>query len=123
MAYMKHFHAHIYFEPNCIESARTCSEKADSSGLFTFVKIHEKPVGPHTIGMIEVHFSDQVYPTALGWLEVNRGAFSVLVHQDTGNDLEDHTNGARWLGEVVPLDFGFFELIKVKPGLRIHRPK
>lgn len=106
---MKHFHAHIYFEPNRLENARTCSVNADLIGLFDFVKLHERPIGPHPTGMIEAHFTESSYASALAWLETNRGDFSVLIHQATGDDLKDHTNGIRWLGKELPLNFDFFE--------------
>ena len=117
---MKRFHVHIYFEPSALENARLLADRAEQTRLFTFVKLHEQAIGPHPTGMIEGHFNEPSYVPVLNWLEGNRGAFSVLIHHDTGNDFIDHTAGARWLGEEMPLDFNFFELIQVHPELRIH---
>lgn len=62
---MKHFHIHVYFEPNCLEIARRWSARADLAGLFEFVKFHEKLVGPHPTGMIEAHFNESDYTSVL----------------------------------------------------------
>jgi len=120
---MKHFHIHIYFEENCLEAARTLSASASQVGLFELVKFHEQPVGPHSTGMIEAHFSEPAYPAVLEWAKANRGLFSVLIHQDTGDDHKDHTDGIHWLGKELPLKFDFFELILERPEFRIHQPK
>ncbi len=119
---MRHFHAHIYFEPNRLESARLLSERAELSGLFGFVQLRGQPVGPHPTGMIEAHFRESAHASVLVWLEANRGDFSVLVHEDSGDDFRDHTDGARWLGEGLPLKFDFFALIQENPELRVHKP-
>lgn len=117
---MKHFHAHIYFKPSSLEQAHICKANAEQSEIFEIVKFYEKAVGPHARGMIEAHFSEPICPAAIAWLEANRGEFSVLIHQDTGDDVKDHTDGIRWLGEVLPIDFDFFELILSRPDLRIN---
>lgn len=123
MPEMKRFHVHIYFEENCLEAARVLKATANQVGLFEFVKFHEQPVGPHSTGMIEAHFNESAYTNVLEWVEASRGAFSALIHQDTGDDYKDHTDGIRWLGKELPLKFGFFDLILGSPELRIHQPK
>ena len=117
---MKHYHAHVYFEARHLDEARTWSAQAEGSGVFELVKFHARPVGPHPTGMVEAHFGEAQYEAALEWLDKNRGDFSVLVHRDTGDDYADHTNGIRWLGKSVPLDFGFFDLIQSRPDLKIN---
>jgi aromatic ring-cleaving dioxygenase len=39
----------------------------------------------------------------LPWLLLNRGELSVLVHPLTGNDYDDHSRFALWLGTPLPL--------------------
>lgn len=119
---MRLFHAHIYFEPDRLENARLLVARADLTGLFGLVKLHGQPIGPHPTGMIETHFGESAHASVLAWLEANRGDFSVLVHEDSGDDFRDHTDGARWLGKGLPLKFGFFELIQANPELRVHQP-
>ena len=88
---------------------------------FESVKIQEKPVVPHPTGMIEIHFGEPCYNKVIEWLNVNRGVLTAMVHEDTGDDFKDHTDGIRWLGKELPLDFSFFELILERPDLRIHQ--
>jgi aromatic ring-cleaving dioxygenase len=37
-------------------------------------------------------------------ITAQRNGLSVLLHESINNDLRDHTEGARWLGEPVALD-------------------
>lgn len=117
----KRFHAHIYFEPKDLEGARSLAERARTINQFQFVTLSEIPIGPHPMGMIEIHFSEPSQSVAIDWIKNNRGSFSVLIHQDTGDDVKDHTENIQWLGPTVPLDFSFFELIRRRPDLRVHK--
>ena len=114
---MKHFHAHIYFAPENLKAVRSLAEQVHGSNLFEFVKLHEQKVGPHPTGMIEAHFGEASYVSALEWMNANCRSFSTLIHQDTGDDLKDHTENILWLGPALPLDFAFFELIQMRPDL------
>jgi aromatic ring-cleaving dioxygenase len=38
---------------------------------------------------------------------LNRGAMSVLVHPETGDEVADHTAHALWLGAQLPIDVEF----------------
>lgn len=117
---MNNFHVHIYFEPESLEKARFLAGRARLTNLFEFVKIHEQPLGPHPMGMVECHFCAPSYISVLDWVEGNRGSFSALIHPDTGDDFKDHTDGVQWLGRELPLDFDFFGLIQLRPEFRIH---
>lgn len=94
---------------------------AQLSSLFDVIELYEQPIGPHPRGMIEMHFGEPCRTKAIEWLETHHDHFSVLIHEDTGDDVKDHTYNIRWLGPVLPIDFGFFELIKIRPDLRIHQ--
>ena len=56
----------------------------------------------------------------MDFLKAHHGELSVLIHQDTGDDAIDHSENIVCLGEPVVLDFGFFELIKSRPDLKIN---
>src|SRR4051812_8926505 len=112
---MKRFHAHIYFESENLELGLALAERAHSVKLFESVMCHEQPVGPHPTAMIEVQFGEPSYTSVLEWIEANRGSFSVLIHQDTGDDFKDHSEGIQWIGKKLLLDFAFFELIQARP--------
>ena len=44
----------------------------------------------------------------IAWLDENRGGLDILVHGLTGNDLEDHTTHAAWLGDAARLNLEVF---------------
>lgn len=118
---MKSYHAHVYFHSDELEAARSFRARASSQTQFDFSGIAERPVGPHPLGMVELHFNETQLNWARTWLEQNRKAFSVLIHEDTADDIKDHTENIQWLGAPVKLDFSFFELIKTRPDLVIHK--
>ena len=118
---MQHFHAHVYFLPADLMIAQVFAEKASLNSVFHYVKLYEKAVGPHPMAMIELHFGEQASAAAAHWIEVNHQKFSVLIHEDTGDDVKDHSEYIRWIGPSLPIDLGFFELIKSRPDLRVHQ--
>ncbi len=123
---MKLFHAHVYFTGTETTQAYDLSYKAKQTKLFDFIKLHERAVGPHPTPMIEMHFSSEhttapAYEQVKEWLNKNRGTLSVLIHEETGDDFKDHSQNILWLGQAVPLDFGFFTLIQTRPDLKVHK--
>ena len=42
------------------------------------------------------------------YLTVNRNTNTVLLHESINDDLRDHTDGARWLGEALTLKLDIF---------------
>lgn len=117
---MKHFHVHIYFEDRELEQAHRLQQTARFFKAFDKVKLEKKAIGPHPSGMIELHFWEIYFSDVTAWLETNRGSFTAMIHEDTGDDFKDHTDGIHWLGPKKPLDFSFFELILKRPELKIH---
>lgn len=121
VACMNRYHAHIYFGSKDLELARSLSERARATAFFDTVKLFEQPIGPHPTGMIETNFSEPSYNSAVEWIDSNRGTFSALIHHDTGDDIKDHTDNIRWLGQEHTLNFNFFKLIQERPELRINK--
>ena len=115
---MKQYHAHIYFQDHEIVQIKKLKQEANKSPLQVW-QLFEHCVGPHSLPMLELHFGSEEETEALRWLMDNRGEFSVLIHEDTGDDLKDHEH-ARWLGQALPLYFQFFESVKQNPSLAIH---
>src|SRR4051812_19525022 len=103
------YHAHIYFPQNEVDFARAFYKEASKQPYFDFYGMVEQPIGPHPTGMIELHFGDSTAARANEWLSKNRKSLTVLVHEDTGDDVRDHTENIVWFGPPVKLDFGFFE--------------
>jgi aromatic ring-cleaving dioxygenase len=98
------WHAHVYYD-----AASRSAAEAVRAGLaehFPAARLgrwHDAPIGPHTRGMFQVAFAPGLLPTLLPWLMLNRRALAVLVHPETGRELDDHTRHAAWLGEVLEL--------------------
>jgi len=99
------WHAHVYFDAASREAAwtlRTAIEGA-LAGRVVIGRFHERPVGPHPRFSYQVLFKNDQLAPILSWLALNRGALTVFVHPNTGEQLEDHRDRAIWLGEQVPL--------------------
>ena len=103
------YHAHVYFGEGTVEQARAlCQEAADKFGV-TMGRVHQKLVGPHPRWSCQLAFDSKQFDALVPWLDEHRGGLTVLVHADTGNNLEDHTTHASWLGEPAELDLSHFK--------------
>ena len=82
-------------------------------------KVFLKPVGPWPTPMWQVLLpqSERVHHDlglCLGWLMLNRGEFSVMIHPNTrkengfGGDYEDHHQNMLWLGPSMSLKLDIF---------------
>jgi DOPA 4,5-dioxygenase len=100
---IKDWHAHVYFDGATREAAWALRERIERSFDIRMGRFHEKPVGPHPRFSYQVHFENAQLAPLISWLALNRGGLTVLVHPNTGQDLEDHRDRAIWLGESVPL--------------------
>lgn len=103
------YHAHVYFGPDTVARARALCEAAGRQFNVAVGRVHEKLVGPHPHWSCQIAFSNEVFDTLIPWLDAQRGGLDVLVHGVTGNDLEDHTQHACWLGREAPLDLTAFD--------------
>lgn len=102
------YHAHIYFEAATIDRAEAMRERAIyeliPQGIFVS-RLVNRLVGPHPTPMFEIDFEIAQRDQVVAWLDRHRAGLSVLVHEVTGDDYRDHTEGASWLGAPVVLDF------------------
>ncbi|EME42254.1 hypothetical protein DOTSEDRAFT_134205 [Dothistroma septosporum NZE10] len=70
-------------------------------------QFHDKPIGPHPVGMFEVNvFSPHQFGAFVSWLVINRGPLSALIHPNTGSHERDHTQRVTWMGQPYPLQTG-----------------
>jgi aromatic ring-cleaving dioxygenase len=119
---MKNYHAHVYFDLRDGELAENLFRKAQSQGaILKPWKIYDRSVGPHALPMIELHFTEATKLEAIKWLRDNIGDWSALIHEDSGDDVRDHSEGALWLGAPLPIDFTFFEVVRKNPKLALHQ--
>ncbi|WP_428774791.1 DOPA 4,5-dioxygenase family protein [Vibrio sp.] len=104
----KAYHAHIYFDASTLEFASNLCQQIEKQFSLHLGRLHQKPVGPHTMWSCQILFTHSDFDSFIPWLDQNRGDLSVLVHADTGDDLADHTTYAYWLGDAVKLDLRGF---------------
>jgi DOPA 4,5-dioxygenase len=57
--------------------------------------------------MFESHVTTQALPVIESLLVLNRKSCSILIHEKTGDHVNDHTKGARFLGEPLELNMEF----------------
>lgn len=103
------YHAHVYFEQETLQFATDLCHKAGELYPVTVGRVHQKLVGPHTKWSCQLKFTSRDFDNLVPWLDENRKGLSVLVHALSGDELEDHTTYAYWLGEAVPLDLSEFQ--------------
>jgi len=119
---MNKYHAHIYFsasEEALIQRVHAAAQL--KTQIMKTFRIVPYPVGPHPMGMFEVHFTESTKKEVLKWFEEHRQGLNVLIHIDSGDDYRDHTENVIWLGEKLPLDFSFFDLVKNDPSKALHK--
>lgn len=98
------YHAHIYYDPEKTREAAALVR--EGIGRHFDVGIgswHDEPVGPHPVAMYQVVFPNSEFSRLVPWLMLNRNGLDVLVHPETGNEYDDHTKHAVWLGNALPL--------------------
>lgn len=103
-----HYHAHVYFDEHSVTKAASMCEEAGKLFGVKVGRVHQKRVGPHPRWSCQLAFVKGQFDGLIPWLENNREDLTVLVHALTGNDLEDHTDHAAWLGDPIPLTLSVF---------------
>ena len=104
----KSYHAHLYFDETTLGAAKNIGMQASEIFGLKVGRVHEKCVGPHTKWSCQIAFANKHFDKFIPWLDANRLNLSVFVHALTGNDLDDHTKYAYWLGDSVELDLSVF---------------
>jgi len=105
----KAYHAHVYFEKETLSFATSLCEQAGKQFGLKVGRVHQKMVGPHPKWSCQITFGSQHFDDFVTWLELHREGLTILIHALSGNDLEDHTIYAYWLGDSVELDLSMFE--------------
>ncbi|MBW4575048.1 MAG: 4,5-dioxygenase [Aphanothece sp. CMT-3BRIN-NPC111] len=102
------FHAHIYFDDPASRDAATQVRSGLAANFDVRLgRWHEQPIGPHPKAMYQVAFSPNEFSHVVPWLMLNRQGLDILIHPETGNDVEDHTSHALWLGQKLELNIEF----------------
>ena len=98
------YHAHIYYDPT---RTRAVAEGVCAAlGAQCQVEIEafrDTPRGPHPRANVLVIFTPDQFAQVVPYLMVHRAGLDVLVHPQTEDAVEDHTDFALWLGQPVAL--------------------
>ena len=105
---IENFHAHIYFDPNEVETARALGNAAHDRFGVPVGHYHLRPVGPHPRGSVQLTVHPEQFGDFAQWLALNRGELTIFVHANTGDDRADHTAHVIWFGKSEPLDLSIF---------------
>ena len=105
----KAYHAHVYFDEESKVAAKQLCDNAGSKFGLKVGRFHQKLVGPHPCWSCQITFGTQDFDKLIPWLEAQRQGLTILVHALSGNDLQDHTDFAYWLGDPVELNLEMFE--------------
>ena len=109
MTGIKGYHAHVYFDADTIETARSLCETARDRFGVDMGRMHEKPVGPHPMWSCQLAFEPEVFDQIIPWLALNRQGLVIFTHPDTVNHLADHRDHAIWMGAMPTLDLSIFK--------------
>lgn len=110
------YHAHIYFDEETTPQARALAEEAGRLFGVQVGRVHERLVGPHPRWSCQLAFDASQFDAVIPWLDAHREGLDVFVHGLSGNDLEDHTTHAYWLGREWPLNLAMFRKAGAAPG-------
>ena len=103
------YHAHVYFDESSTEQARELCQTAATLFGVKMGRVHQKLVGPHPHWSCQLAFDSTQFDALIPWLDTHRAGLNILVHAETGNNLEDHTTNATWLGDPAKLNLSVFE--------------
>ena len=105
---IRDFHAHIYFDPDELERARTLAEHARATFGAAVGHFHEQPVGPHPRGSCQLTLASEEFGKFAAWAPLNRGDLTIFAHANTGDALADHTRHVVWFGPSETLNLSIF---------------
>lgn len=101
------YHAHIYWQ-NEDQRRETLSLREPLRELGSKVgSIHEEAIGPHPHAMYQVNYNSTIAKEVEGLL--HEAKLHILLHEDTGDDVRDHTVGTRWIGRPLDLNIKWLE--------------
>src|SRR5437762_2700081 len=101
---IENFHAHIYYDPEEVEQARTLAAAVQARFPVAVGHFHLRPVGPHPRGSCQLTVPTDLFGDVAQWLVLNRGDLTIFAHANTGDDLADHTKHVIWFGPSETLD-------------------
>lgn len=103
------YHAHIYWT-NAEQRIQALKIRDSLVALGCQVgRVHDVAIGPHPTAMFQAVYDSSTQLQVESMLAYMREDLSVLLHESVNDDVRDHTEGARWLGEQLQLDLVWLE--------------
>ena len=103
------FHAHIYYDPEEVDRAKSLAAEAQQLFGLPVGPFHLRPVGPHPRGSVQMTVRPDQFGDVAKWLAVNRAGLTIFAHASTGDDRTDHTHNVIWFGPSETLDLSIFD--------------
>jgi DOPA 4,5-dioxygenase len=103
------FHAHIYFDAPQLEQARALGAQVQERFGVSVGHFHERPIGPHPRGSVQMTVPTERFGDVAVWLAVNRHGLTIFAHASTGEDRQDHTHNVVWFGPSEELNLSIFD--------------
>ena len=100
------YHAHVYFSVDEMVFAEQVRDNIiEALPQLTYTgQLIPIAIGPHPKPMFEIHVPAASINYAMATIDSLREGLSVLCHPVQTNELDAHTNGARWLGTKLSLN-------------------
>ncbi len=104
MLNISEYHAHIYYEAETKQIAIDLVNEIEQLFNLEVGSFHDRPVGPHPTGSIQLTIGPEPFGTILNWLAQNRQGLTVFWHPNTGDVMKDHTEHTIWMGSMPELN-------------------
>lgn len=105
---IRDFHAHIYFNPAQLAEAQALAAAALARFGVAVGHFHQRPVGPHPRGSVQMTVPTEMFGELATWLAINRGDLTIFAHASTGDDKLDHAHNVVWFGPSEELNLAIF---------------
>lgn len=102
------FHAHIYFDAAQLEQAKALAQAVQQRFGVAVGHFHQRPVGPHPRGSVQLTVPVERFGEIATWLSVNRDGLTIFAHASTGDHVADHSRNVVWFGPSERLDMSIF---------------
>ena len=96
------YHAHVYWQNEAQRREALLLRFPLSEIGCKLGTIWDQAIGPHPYAMYQVNYSSTIAKKVERILRATK--LDILLHEDTGDDVRDHTEGARWINNKLTLD-------------------
>ena len=106
---IRDFHAHVYFDSAQLAQAQALATSVQQQFGVAIGHFHQRPVGPHPRGSVQMTVPTEQFGEVATWLAVNRAGLTIFAHASTGDDWGDHTHNVVWFGPSETLNLSIFD--------------